>query len=98
VGALTPTPDRVGGAGRPDLQQRLITGEAAGSLWGTDIYTGDSALAVAAVHAGLVNVGGTVVVKVIVEQPRTKYQGSVRNGVTSQENGQCGTAYRPAAV
>jgi hypothetical protein len=75
-----------------------ITGEAAGSLWGTDIYTGDSALAVAAVHAGLVNVGETAVVKVIVEQPRTKYQGSVRNGVTSNEYGQYGTAYRLAAV
>jgi hypothetical protein len=75
-----------------------VTGQAAGSLWGTDIYTGDSALAVAAVHAGLVNVGETAVVKVIVEQPRTKYQGSVRNGVTSQEYGQYGTAYRLAAV
>ena len=61
-----------------------VTGEAAGSLWGTDVYTGDSALAAAAVHAGLVKVGETAVVKVIVEQPRTKYQGSVRNGVTSQ--------------
>jgi len=75
-----------------------VTGEAAGSLWGTDIYTGDSALAVATVHAGLVKVGETAVVRVTVEQPRSKYQGSVRNGVTSLEYGQYGTAYRLAPV
>lgn len=75
-----------------------VTGVGAGSLWGTDIYTGDSTLAAAAVHAGLVQVGETAVVKVIVEQPRTKYHGSVRNGVTSQEYGQYGTAYRLAAI
>jgi len=75
-----------------------VTGKADGLLWGTDIYTGDSVLAVVAVHAGLVNVGETALVKVIVEQPRTKYQGSVRNGVTSQDFGQYGTAYRLAAV
>jgi len=75
-----------------------VTGEAAGSLWGTDIYTGDSALAIAAVHAGLVKVGETAVVKVIVERPRTKYEGSDRNGVASSEYGHYGTAYRLAAV
>jgi len=75
-----------------------VTGQATGALWGTDIYTGDSLIAVAAVHAGVVQVGETGVVKVIVEQPRTKYPGSVRNGVTSQDYGQYGTAYRLAAV
>jgi hypothetical protein len=75
-----------------------VTGVAAGSVWGTDIYTGDSAIAAAAVHAGLVKAGDTAVVKVIVEQPRTKYNGSVRNSVTSQDYGQYGTAYRLAAV
>jgi hypothetical protein len=75
-----------------------VTGDISGSLWGTDIYTGDSALAAAAVHAGIVKIGDTAVVKVTVEQPRTQYQGSVRNGVTSQEYGQYGTAYRLAAV
>ncbi len=75
-----------------------VTGEPAGSVWGTDIYTGDSALAAAAVHAGLVKAGEAAVVKVVVEQPRSKYQGSVRNGVTSQEYGQYGTAYRLAPV
>jgi len=75
-----------------------VTGEAAGSVWGTDVYTGDSAIATAAVHAGLIKVGETAVVKITVEQPLAKYQGSVRNGVTSHEFGQYGTAYRLAGV
>ncbi len=75
-----------------------VTGDATGSVWGTDIYTGDSAIAAAAVHAGLVKVGETLVVKVTVEQPLAKYQGSVQNGVTSHEFGHYGTAYRLAAI
>jgi len=75
-----------------------VTGEATGSLWGTDVYTGDSAIAAAAVHAGLVKVGETAVVKITVENPLPRYQGSVRNGVTSHEFGQYVTAYRLAGV
>ncbi len=75
-----------------------VTGDATGSVWGTDVYTGDSAIAAAAVHAGLVKVGETLVVKVTVEQPLAKYQGSVQNGVTSHEFGHYGTAYRLAAI
>ncbi len=75
-----------------------VTGDTGGSIWGTDIYTGDSSLAVASVHAGLVNVGDTTVIKVVVEQPLAKYQGSTRNGVTSHDFGQYGTAYRLARI
>jgi hypothetical protein len=75
-----------------------VTGEAIGSLWGTDVYTGDSAIAVAAVHAGLVKPGETAVLKIIVEQPLAQYKGSVRNGVTSLDYGQYGTAYSLAGV
>jgi hypothetical protein len=75
-----------------------VTGQSGGSLWGTDIYTGDSTIALAAVHAGLVKVGETVIVKVIVEPPLLKYRGSVRNGVTSHDYGQYGTAYRLTAI
>jgi LCCL domain len=75
-----------------------VTGDATGSVWGTDIYTGDSAIATAVVHAGLVKAGETTVVKITVEQPLARYQGSVRNGVTSHEFGHYGTAYRLAGV
>jgi hypothetical protein len=75
-----------------------VTGEAAGQLWGTDVYTGDSALGVAAVHAGLVKVGEAAILKVAVVKPLPQYQGSTRNGVTSHDFGPYGTAYSLAAV
>lgn len=70
-----------------------VTG-ADGSVWGTDVYTGDSALGAAAVHAGAVKFGETAVVRVTVMPPLAQYQGSVRNGVTSHDYGRFGTAYR----
>jgi hypothetical protein len=71
-----------------------VTGAVDGSLWGTDVYTGDSALATAAVHAGAVKAGETAVVRVTVMAPLAQYQGSVRNGVTSHDFGRYGTAYQ----
>jgi hypothetical protein len=75
-----------------------VTGEGAGQLWGTDIYTGDSMIGVAAVHAGLVQVGESAILKVTVVKPLPQYQGSTRNGVTSHDFGPYGTAYRLAAI
>lgn len=75
-----------------------VTGVSDGSAWGTDIYTGDSSLAVAAVHAGAVKPGETAVVRVTVVPPLSQYQGSVRNGVTSHDFGRFGTAYRVGRV
>jgi hypothetical protein len=71
-----------------------VTGATEGSLWGTDVYTGDSSLAVAAVHSGAVKPGETAVVRVTVMRPLNHYQGSVRGGVTSHDYGRYGTAYR----
>lgn len=75
-----------------------VRGETEGPLWGTDIYTGDSSLAVAAVHAGLVKPGESAVVKVSVVAPLAQYPGCVRNGVTSHDFGRYGSAYRVSAV
>jgi hypothetical protein len=75
-----------------------VTGEASGPLWGTDIYTGDSALGVAAVHAGLLQPGAVGILRVTVEQPLKAYQGSTRHGVTSHDFGPFGTAYRLSPV
>jgi hypothetical protein len=71
-----------------------VTGAVDGSLWGTDVYTGDSALATVAVHAGALKPGETAVVRITVMPPQAQYQGSVRNGVTSHDYGRFGTAYR----
>jgi hypothetical protein len=71
-----------------------VHGEGHGRVWGTDTYTGDSALGAAAVHAGAVALGETAVVKVTVVEPLSRYQGSTRNGVSSYSYGPFGTAYR----
>jgi hypothetical protein len=50
-------------------------------VWGTDIYSDDSAVCVAAVHMGLITYaqGGTVAFEIRPGQP--SYTGSARNGV-----------------
>lgn len=75
-----------------------VRGGPDGPLWGTDTYTGDSSLAAAAVHAGLVKAGETAIVKVTVVAPLAQYQGSVRHGVTSHDFGRYGAAYRLSAI
>jgi hypothetical protein len=60
-----------------------VTGSADGSVWGTDTYTADSALAAAAVHAGVLRVGETGLVRVRMVAGLSAYSGSSRNGVTS---------------
>ncbi|MBS1811183.1 MAG: hypothetical protein JST84_23670 [Acidobacteria bacterium] len=54
-----------------------------GSVWGTDVYTDDSSICTAAVHAGRINVqtGGTVTIEIRAGQ--SQYTGSTRYGVTS---------------
>src|SRR5262245_30838653 len=71
-----------------------VRGEARGSVWGTDTYTGDSTLAAAAVHAGAVELGETGVVKVTVVAPLRQYQGSDRHGIRSHSYGPYATAYQ----
>jgi hypothetical protein len=71
-----------------------VSGEELGTVWGTDIYTGDSALAAAAVHAGAVGLGETAMVKVTVVAPLSQYRGSTRNGISSHSYGSFGTAFR----
>ena len=52
----------------------------------------------AAVHAGLVKLDQSAIVKVTVVAPLSQYQGSVRHGVTSHDFGRYGTAYRLSAI
>jgi hypothetical protein len=61
-----------------------VTGRAAGgAVWGTDIYTDDSTLAAAAVHAGVLKDGQKGVIKVTILKYEGTYDGATRNGVTS---------------
>ena len=70
-----------------------ITGDSGGSVWGTDIYTDDSDLATAAVHAGQLTAGETGVVRVRILPGQDSYQGSTRHGVTSGSWGQWSGSY-----
>ncbi|MEX0938056.1 MAG: LCCL domain-containing protein [Pirellulales bacterium] len=64
-----------------------VTGAATGIIWGSEIYTDDSKLAVAAVHAGLVQPGETKVVRVTILPGRNSYRGSQERGVSSNSYG-----------
>jgi hypothetical protein len=72
-----------------------VTGMAAGgSVWGTDVYTTDSRLAIAAVHAGQVKVGETGVVRVKVIPSPPSFAGSSRHGITTSPYGPYRAAYQ----
>lgn len=71
-----------------------VHGADSGTVWGTDVYTADSALAAAAVHAGAVAAGEANVIRVIVVEPQRQYVGSTRHGLTTHNFGPYGTAYR----
>ncbi len=60
-----------------------VTGSLTGSIWGTDVYTDDSDLATAAVHAGVLRPGEKGIVKVTILPGQSEYTGSTKNGVTS---------------
>lgn len=75
-----------------------VTGKNEGPLWGTDVYTGDSSLAMAAVHAGLVKSGESTVLRVTSVPPPADFKGSARHGVQSHDFGRYGSAYTLAAI
>lgn len=54
-----------------------------GSIWGTNVYTDDSSICTAAVHAGIIGrtAGGTITARILAGQ--SSYEGSTQNGVTS---------------
>jgi hypothetical protein len=60
-------------------------GVASSRVWGTDIYTDDSSICTAAVHAGFIEIisGGTVTIEIRAGQ--AAYKGVARNGITSRD-------------
>jgi len=75
-----------------------VTGVTEGQLWGTDIYSGDSTIGAAAVHAGLLKPGETNLLRVTVVTAPEKFPGTVRNGVTSTEYGRYQYAWKLSAI
>jgi hypothetical protein len=70
-----------------------VTGVLGGSVWGTRTYTSDSSIATAAVHAGLVKVGETKVLKVRIAPGQNAYLGTAMNGVLSSGYGPWNGSY-----
>jgi len=72
-----------------------IKGNASGgSVWGTDIYTLDSSVAAAAVHAGVLANDQTGIVAIIISEGLPAYGGSSRNGVLSGSWGAFGLSFK----
>ena len=71
-----------------------FTGDTAGMVWGTDVYTNDSRICVAAVHAGKITVavGGRVTLEILPGKP--SYVGSTRYGVGSSSYGAWTCSYQ----
>jgi hypothetical protein len=57
-----------------------------GVIWGTDIYTDDSSICLAAQHAGVIGLEGGVFF-VTIEDGQDSYPSSTQNGITSSEWG-----------
>lgn len=93
-----PDPGNLMAEGDPQPGQQVlyeVTGSADDVIWGTDVYTGDSALATAAVHAGVLREGETGVVRVtFVDTLNVAFNGSLRNGIESDSFGAYPVGYR----
>jgi hypothetical protein len=75
-----------------------IVGRLGTTIWGSDVYTDDSPLATAAVHAGVVKLGERGIVKVTILPGQQSYQGSTRNGILSESYRDWQRSYRIEAL
>jgi hypothetical protein len=67
--------------------------EQSGGLWGTDVYTGDSSICRAGIHAGAIPMTGGVVA-VQLQPGRPAFRGSARYNVQSHDYGQYGSSFQ----
>jgi hypothetical protein len=64
-----------------------------GNVWGSDVYTAESSVCRAAIHAGLLSdAGGTVAVTLGGSQP--SYRGTTKNGIQSSNHPQFNQSYQ----
>jgi hypothetical protein len=75
-----------------------VTANPGGSVWGTDIYTTDSQLSTAAIHAGVLRHGETGVVRVTIMAGQNSYSGSSRNGISTSDYGSFQGSYKVSKV
>jgi hypothetical protein len=95
---VKPDPGNLTEFGSADYGKTLVfevVGSADGNIWGTDVYTGDSRLAVAAVHSGAVRVGERALVRVTLSSGNERtFDGSERYGIRSLDYGNYSLAFR----
>lgn len=65
-----------------------------GAVWGTDVYTDDSNVCTAAIHAGIISSASGGAIGIIIAPGESSYTGSTRNGVTSASYGTWPGSYR----
>jgi len=70
-----------------------VVGRSSYSIWGTEVYTYDSDLATAAVHAGVLKAGQRGIVKVTMINSPEMHRGSTHHGVTSYDYGPYAGSY-----
>ena len=61
-----------------------VTGANVGTVFGDNPYTSDSPISKAAVHAGIVAVGESAIIRLTQENGQFSFSGTTRNGVTSR--------------
>jgi hypothetical protein len=77
-----------------DVFEMSITGTVGGRhAYGTDVYTSDSYIPSAAVHAGVIENGDTKAVFIRLLAGVSKYEGSTRKGVTTRSFGKWKMSY-----
>ena len=75
-----------------------VKGTKTGTVYGTNVFTDDSSLATAAVHAGIIKAGETKIVKVTILPGQQSYVSSTKNGITSRAYGPWTGSYVIEAV
>ena len=88
--------DTTGGTGGEVGERFLFQCPPGGSdlsIWGTDVYTADSSVCTAAVHAGLITLAAGGAVTIEIRPGQDSYVGSTRNGITSNEYGSWGSSF-----
>ena len=68
-------------------------GTLSSRVWGTDLYTNDSSICTAAVHAGLITRAAGGVVTIEIRPGAGAYQSTTRNGVASRSYGSWGGSF-----
>ena len=66
---------------------KCLAHDREGTVWGTDIYTLDSSICTAAVHAGKLRMQSGGSVEIEVRPGESSYKGSTRNGIKTNDFG-----------